>query len=113
MRKIIYISVVFFSLASCGNNSNYETEEGVSETTEMTKEEENLKLIEICENMDGVVDADIMDDILTIRANIMQVEAQKLSDGMLSQIQAHRNDINTVQVLGLDFQLLGYSGKKK
>jgi hypothetical protein len=113
MRKIIYLTALLFLIASCGNNSSSETEEAASEATEMTKEEENQKLVDICVNMDGVVDADIMGDILTIRANITQEEAQKLSDGMLSQIQSYREDIKTVQVLGLDYSILGYSGEKK
>lgn len=113
MIKIIYLTALLFLIASCGNNSSSETEEAKSEATEMKKEEENQKLIDICVGMDGVVDADIMGDILTIRANIAQDEAQKLSDGMLSQIQSYREDIKTVQVLGLDYSILGYSGEKK
>ena len=111
MRKFILIALVSFTLPFCKNNNDIQTEENVSETIEMSKAETDQKLIEVCKNMDGIVDADIKDDILTVRANISKIEAQKLSDGMLSEIKKYNNYINTVMVVDLEYQLLGYSGK--
>lgn len=111
MRKFILLTLVSFTLAFCKNNSNVQTEQNVTETSVISKSESDQKLIEACENMDGIVDADIKDDILTVRANISKIEAQKLSDGMLSEIKKYNNYINTVMVVDLEYQLLGYSGK--
>ena len=112
MKKIIFLALVFFTLTSCKNNSDIQTEQSVPETPVMSKSESDQKLIDVCESMDGIVDADIKDDILTVRANISKIEAQKLSDGMLSEIKKYNNDINTVMVVDLEYQLLGYSGEK-
>lgn len=111
MRKFIFLALVFFTLISCKNNSDIQTEQSVPETLVMSKSESNQKLIEVCENMDGVVDADIKDDILTIRANMSKIEAQKLSVGMLSEIRKFNQDINAIMVVDLEYQLLGYSEK--
>ena len=111
MRKFIFLALVFFALTSCKNNSDIQTEQNVPETPIISKSESDQKLIEVCENMDGIVDADIKNDILTVRANISKIEAQKLGDGMLSEIKKYNNDINTVMVVDLEYQLLGYSGK--
>ena len=112
MRKFIFLALVVFTTMSCKNNSDIQTEQSVAETPVMSKSESDQKLIEVCENMDGIVDADIKDDILTVRANISKIEAQKLSDGMLTEIKKYNKDINTVMVVDLEYQLLGYSGKK-
>lgn len=111
MKKFIFLTLVFFTLTFCKNKSNNQIDQNVPETFVMTKLESDQKLIEVCENMDGIVDADIKDDILTVRANISKIEAQKLSDGMLSEIKKYNNYINTVMVVDLEYQLLGYSGK--
>jgi hypothetical protein len=111
MRKFIFLAFVFFALKSCKNNSDIQPEQNLPEIAVMSKSESNQKLIEVCENMDGIFDADIKDDILTVRANISKIEAQKLGDGMLSEIKKYNNDINTVMVVDLEYQLLGYSGK--
>jgi hypothetical protein len=111
MRKLIILTLVSFTLTFCKNNSDIQTEQNVPETSVMSKLESDQKLIEVCENMDGIVDADIKDDILTVRANISKNEAQKLSDGMLSEIKNYNNYINTVMIVNLEYQLLGYSGK--
>ena len=83
MRKFILLMLVSFTLAFCKNSSNVQTEQDVTKTSVISKSESDQKLIEACENMEGIVDADIKDDILTVRANISKIEAQKLSDGML------------------------------
>ncbi len=111
MRKFIFIILVSFTLTFCKNNSDIQTEESVTETSVMSRSESDLKLIKVCENMDGIVDADIKDDILTVRTNISKIEAQKLSDGMLSEIKKYNDYINTVMVVDLEYQILGYSGK--
>ena len=109
--------LVSFSLTFCKNNTELHNEpteqyERIStETPVLSKSESDQKLIEVCKNMDGIVDADIKDDILTLRANISKTEAQKLGDGMLSEIKKYNNYINTVIVVDLEYQLLGYSGK--
>jgi hypothetical protein len=112
MRKIILLTLVIFTVISCKNNDEIQPEQIVSETPVMSKSDSDQKLIEVCENMDGVVNADIKDDTLTVRANISKIEAQKLSDGMLSEIKKFNQDIKTVIVVDLEYQLLGYSGKK-
>jgi hypothetical protein len=111
MKKIIFLTLVLFTLTFCKNKSNNQIDENATETSIITKSESDQKLIEVCENMDGIVDADIKDDILTVRANISKIEAQKLSVGMLSEIKKYNNYINTVMVVDLEYQLLGYSGK--
>lgn len=111
MRKLFFLTLVSFTLTFCKNNTDIETEQNVPETSVMSKSESDQKLIEVCENMDGIVDADIKDDILTVKANISKNEAQKLSDGMLSEITKYNNDIKTVMVVDLEYQILGYSGK--
>lgn len=111
MRKLSFLVLIFIALTSCKNNSEIQTEQNVTETPVMSKSESDQKLIEVCEKMDGIVDADIKDDILTVRSNISKIEAQKLSDGMLSEIKKYNNDIKTVMVVDLEYQLLGYSGK--
>nr|WP_298005309.1 hypothetical protein [uncultured Flavobacterium sp.] len=113
-NKITFI-LISFVLFSCKNNSEVEKTDN-SVVTEISKEntdsEINRKLIEICKNMDGVIDADILDDKLTIRANISKSEGQKLSDGMLKEIRKHNPNINTVIVFDLGFDLVGHSGNK-
>lgn len=79
----------------------------------MSKEESNQELIDICKSMDGIVDADILDDILTIRAYITKNEGQKLSRQMLREIKKQNLDINTVIVLNINYELMGYSGANK
>lgn len=111
MRKFILLTLVSFTLTFCKNNSEIQTEQSVPETSVMSKSESDQKLIEVCKNMDGIVDADIKDDILTVRANISKNEAQKLSDGMLSEIKKYNDYIKTVMVVDLEYQILGYSGK--
>jgi hypothetical protein len=111
MRKFILLTLVSFTLTFCKNNSEIQTEQNVPETSVMSKSESDQKLIEVCKNMDGIVDADIKDDILTVRANISKNEAQKLSDGMLSEIKKYNDYIKTVMVVDLEYQILGYSGK--
>lgn len=111
MKKLFLLTLVSFTLLCCKNNSDIETEQNVTETSIISKSESDQKLIEVCENMDGVVDADIKDDILTVRANISKNEAQILSDGMFSEITKYNNDIKTVMVVDLEYQILGYSGK--
>jgi uncharacterized protein YcfL len=111
MKKIILLTLVSFALTFCKNNSDIQTEQNVPETSVISKSESDQKLIEVCKNMDGIVDADIKDDILTVRANISKNEAQKLSDGMLSEIKKYNDYIKTVMVVDLEYQLLGYSGK--
>jgi|APTNR8051073442_1049403.scaffolds.fasta_scaffold98342_1 uncharacterized protein YcfL len=111
MRKFILLTLVSFTLTFCKNNSEIQTEQNVPETSVMSKSESDQKLIEVCKNMDGIVDADIKDDILTVRANISKNEAQKLSDGMLSEIKKYNEYIKTVMVVDLEYQILGYSGK--
>jgi|SRR5690606_1094776 len=113
-NKITFI-LISFVLFSCKNNSEVEKTDN-SVVTEISKEntdsEINRKLIEICKNMDGVIDADILDDKLTIRANISKVEGQKLSEGMLKEIRKYNQNINTVIVFDVGFDLVGHSGKK-
>lgn len=111
MRKIIFLTLISITLTFCKDNSDIQTEQNVTETHIISKSESDQKLIEVCENMDGIVDADIKDDILTVRTNISKIEAQKLSDGILSIIKKYNNDINTVMVVDLEYQILGYSGK--
>lgn len=114
MKKIILLVLVSFTLTFCKNNSDIQTElteQNLTETPVMSKSESDQKLIEVCKNMDGIVDADIKDDVLTVKANISKIEAQKLSDGILSEIKKYNNVINTVMVVDLEYQLLGYSGK--
>lgn len=111
MKKIYYLFLLIF-LTSCFNNSEYQ-DESEYQTEETSKQESNQKLIDICENMEGVVGADILDDILTIRANISEIEGQKLSEGMLSDIKKYDLDINSVIVLNLNYELMGHSGANK
>ena len=111
MTKFTFLVLICITLTSCKNNSEIQTEQNVTETPVISKSESDRKLIEVCENMDGIVDADIKDDILTVRSNISKIEAQKLSDGMLGEIKKYNKDINTVIVVDLKYQLLGYSGK--
>jgi hypothetical protein len=111
MRKFVLLTLVSFTLTFCKNNSEIQTEQNLPATSVVPKSESDQKLIEVCENMDGIVDADIKDDILTLRANISKNEAQKLSDGLLSEIKKYNNYINTVIVVDLEYQILGYSGK--
>ena len=110
MKKTILLLLLIFSIISCKENYEAETEYNV-ETPTMSKNESDKKLIDICKNMDGVLDADIKDDILTLKANISKVEAQKLSDGMLSEIAKYNADIKTVIVCDINMDILGYSGK--
>ena len=111
MKKIYYLFLLIF-LTSCFNNSEYQ-DESEYQTEETSKQESNQKLIDICESMEGVVGADILDDILTIRANISEIEGQKLSEGMLSDIKKYDLDINSVIVLNLNYELMGHSGANK
>jgi len=107
--------LISFVLLSCKDNSEAQKIEN-SVVTEVsldnTESENNRKLIEICKNIDGVIDADILDDKLTLRANISKSEGQKLSDGMLKEIRKYNTNINTVIVFDLGFDLVGHSGKK-
>lgn len=91
-------------------DNSKQLKKGNIETTK-TFLESNQKLIEICKNFDGVLDADIREDILTIRTNITKNEAQKLSYGMLSEIKKYNQNINTVIVVDIGYNLLCYSGK--
>lgn len=117
MKKNILLVLASFLLTFCKNNTDIQNEPTeqyekiATETPIMSKSESDQRLIEVCKNMDGIVDADIKDDILTVRANISKTEAQKLGDGMLNEIKKYNNYINTVIVVDLEYQLLGYSGK--
>lgn len=131
MKKSIVLLSFAFAIIGCKNSSETEkdnnseveynrvesnynqsnVEENVQTRTTMSKSESDRKLIEICKNMDGVVDADIKDDKLSLRANISRIEAQKLSDGMLKEIGKYNQDIKTVIIFDLDYDLVGYSGK--
>ena len=111
MKRVIFLMLVISTIISCKNNPEAETESSVVETPTMSRSESDQKLIDVCERMDGIIDADIKDDILTVRANISKKEAQKLSDGMLSEIRKYNRDINTVIVCDLGYKMLGYSGK--
>lgn len=110
MKKYIFLALVIFTITACKNNSEIKKQNNIENPT-MSKSESNQKLIDACKTMDGILDADIKDDILTIRANISKEEAQKLSDGMLSEIRKYNQYINTVIVCDLGYNLLGYSGK--
>ena len=88
-----------------------EKEESFMPKTIMSKSESNQKLIDICKKMDGILDADIKDDILTLKTDISEDEAQKLSDGMLIEIRKFNPDINTVIICDIGYNILGYSGK--
>ena len=115
MKKIIILLLIPFAISACKNSTETKpeiaTEESIVATPTMSRSESDQKLIDVCERMDGIVDADIKDDILTVRANISKIEAQKLSDGMLSEIKKYNPDINTVIVCDIGYRLLGYSGK--
>lgn len=106
---IIFITAFF----SCKENSDTNNNTVATEVSqEDLTAESNRKIIEICKNMDGIIDADILDDKLTLRANISKVEGQKLSDGILKEIRKYNQNINTVIVFDLGFDLVGHSGKK-
>jgi len=107
MRLVFFLFLSFLSVSSCSNNSNDESEN----LPELSKSQTDQKLIEVCERMDGILDADIKDDKLTLKANISKEEAQKLSDGMLSEIKSYSNDIKTVIVCDIDYNMIAYSGK--
>ena len=105
MRKFTFLVLILITLISCKNNNEIQTEQNVTEIPVMSTSESDQKLIEVCKNMDEIVDADIKDDILTVRTNISKIEAQKLSDGMLSEIKKYNKNINTVMVVDLKYQL--------
>jgi hypothetical protein len=124
MKKNIFIMLIVFTVISC--KDNYEDENEIIESVENitvsasdtlpsikvdVMSESNQKLIDICERMEGIVDADIKDDILTIRGNVSETEAQELGDGMLGEIKKYNKNIKTVIVCDLNYKILGYSGK--
>lgn len=109
MKKITLLIVVSCFIFAC--KDNYQVEQTETQSVQMSKSESNQKLIDICESIDGVVQADVKDDILTVRANISKIEAQKLGNGMLNEIKKYRQDINTVIVCDVKFKVLSYSGK--
>jgi len=111
MKKITLLILSLCFIVACKNDHAIEKTESETATPEMSKSESDQKLIDVCESMDGVAQADVKDDILTVRANISKIEAKKLSDGMLSEIKKYRQDINTVIVCDLKFRVLSYSGK--
>lgn len=100
-----------FTMSACKNSSEIEAVDNEVTMPIMSKSESNQKLIDACERMDGILDADIKDDILTIKSKISKVEAQKLSDGMLSEIRKYNQNIKTVIVCDIEYNMLGYSGK--
>ena len=110
MKNFIFLVLIVFTITACKNTAEIEAEESIL-SPKMSKAESDQKLIDVCENMNGILDADIKDDILTVKANISKEEAQKLSDGMLSQVRKYNQDINTVIVCDIEYKVLGYSGK--
>ena len=108
MKKIYFI-VILLTISSCSNNSEKESFTD-SELKEISKEESKQKLIESCKIIDGIVDADVIGDILQIKANITEIEGQKLSDEMLNEIKKYDIDIKSVVILNLNEELMGYSG---
>lgn len=118
MKTLILFLIVAIS-TSCSSSyenqddydtNSYDNYEYESQTN--TQEEDKQKLIEVCQSLDGVVDADILDDILTIRANISEIEGQKLSVQMLDEINKYDLGIKSVIVLNLNYELVGHSGAK-
>lgn len=111
MKKIILLIVMQYIISSCGNNSNSEkhVENNIKIETISNTKELNRKLIEICEGLEGVEQADVRENILTIRANISKVEAQKLGDGILEEITKYRKDIDIVTICNIDFEVLSIS----
>lgn len=110
MKNFIFLLLAVLTITACKNNSEIDTEESAVTPT-MSKSESDQKLIDVCKSMDGILDADIKDDILTVKANISKEEAQKLSDGMLSEVRKYNQNINTVIVCDIGYNVLGYSGK--
>lgn len=112
MKNILLLILSISFLISCGNKE----QEDKYQTKETSKEEShnstNQKLINILKSEKGVVDADILDDILTIRGNFDEIEGQKFSEEMLSDMKAVHFDINSVIVLNLKYELMGHSGAK-
>lgn len=82
-----------------------------NKTTELSKEEANKKLLDALNEMEEFSQVDISDDILTVKANISQSEAQKLSEGLLSQVSTYNKYINKVVVCDLNYNVLAYSKK--
>ena len=111
MKKIIFLVLVAFTTIACKNNSEIEVQESVVSSSTMSKSDSDQKLIDVCKSMEGILDADIKDDILTVKANMSKDEAQKLSDGMLREVKKYNPNINTVIVCDIGYKLLGHSGK--
>jgi hypothetical protein len=111
IKKHLFSAIVlgFFILIAFGSEDDYNPK-GKNET-EKTNEEKNQALIKSCKSIDGIVDASINEDILTIRAFISKKEGQKLSVGMLKEIKKYDLNINTVLVLDLDYNMVGQAEK--
>ena len=103
------IAIGFFMLIAFGSEDD--TNQNSDETTEtqMSDEEKNQALIETCKSIDGIVDASVVDDVLTIRAFISKKEAQKLSIQMLNEINKYDLNIKSVLVLDLNYNMVGQS----
>ncbi len=101
---------LFIFIAFGSEDDNNINSEGTTETeTQMSNEEKNQALIESCKSIDGIVDASVVDNVLTIRAFISKKEGQKLSTQMLNEINKYDLNINSVLVLDLDYNMVGQS----
>ena len=110
MKNFIFLVIAVLTMTACKDNSETDAE-ATEVIPTMSKSESDQKLIDACKSMDGILDADIKDDILTVKVNISKEEAQKLSDGMLSEVRKYNQNINTVIVCDIGYNVLGYSGK--
>lgn len=140
MKKLILpLIIAIFCLQSCKQSTNSDSEilnesvavdttavivdtmattepEKTSTTSyESTHSENNEKLISAFKDMPQTLDADVYKDILTIRVtNIEKAEAQKVAEGIFSEIKKYPENyyIKTVMVVDAGYNLLGYAGKK-
>ena len=114
IKKHLFSAIVLglFIFIAFGSEDDNNNVDGTTETeSQMSNEEKNQVLIESCKSMDGVVDASVVDNILTIRAFISKNEGQKLSVQMLDEINKYDLNINSVLVLDLDYNMVGQSAR--
>ena len=122
MKKNFTLFLFVLAIISCKNNSETENNvatvvsESIEEKTQSNsindQSDSNRKIIDTCKKMEGIIDADIVEDKLSLRANISKVEAQKLSEGMLIEVRKYNQIINSVIIFDVNYDLVGYSDKK-
>ena len=111
MKKIIVVLCLLINILSCKNSTNSESDNQINESS---ISERNEKLITATKNVEGIYNADVKDDILTVQVILItKKEAQKMANGIFQMIKKYEDNahIKTVIVCDLDFKLLGYAGK--